>query len=187
MARKKEYIEEEVLEKAMNLFWRKGYEATSMKMLEEEMGINKFSIYSGFGNKNGLYVKAMKMYRVRLGEITNKLAASSNGVSGIKQYFYDFIEFAKEKGLCKGCLITNTANEIDDKTDANILAEISKFSHDVKQLFINNLQQDLTKDKKIIEEQADYLLIAMVGLSSASRIFNENQLKNYIENIFRGI
>ncbi|MBC7557159.1 MAG: TetR family transcriptional regulator, partial [Chryseobacterium sp.] len=46
MARKKKYIEEVVLEKAMNLFWKNGYEKTSMQMLEEEMGINKFSIYS---------------------------------------------------------------------------------------------------------------------------------------------
>lgn len=187
MARKKEYIEKEVLEKAMNLFWRKGYESTSMKMLEEEMGINKFSIYSSFGSKHSLYVEAMKMYRVRLSEITDKLNASSNGVLGIKNYFYEFLEFAKEKNLCKGCLITNTANEVDTNADKNILAEISKFSTDVRNLFINNLKQDSKKNKKTIEEQADYLLIAMVGLSSASRIFDKNQLKNYIENIFKGM
>jgi len=51
MARKKEYIEEEVIENAMYLFWQNGYENTSMKMLEQEMGINKFSIYSSFGSK----------------------------------------------------------------------------------------------------------------------------------------
>jgi len=50
MARKKEYREEEVIEKAMNLFWRNGYESTSMQMLEKEMGINKFSIYASFGS-----------------------------------------------------------------------------------------------------------------------------------------
>ena len=41
MSRQKGYKEEEVVEKAMNLFWRNGYEATSMAMLEQEMGINK--------------------------------------------------------------------------------------------------------------------------------------------------
>ncbi|GAK75996.1 transcriptional regulator [Nonlabens ulvanivorans] len=54
MARKKEYIESEVIEKAMTLFWRNGYENTSMQMLEKEMGINKFSIYSSFGSKHGV-------------------------------------------------------------------------------------------------------------------------------------
>lgn len=187
MARKKEYIEEEVLEKAMNLFWRKGYEVTSMKMLEKEMGINKFSIYSSFGSKNGLFVKAMQLYRIKLGEITSKLATSSNGIIGIKQYFYDFIQFSKDTNFCRGCFITNTANEVDNGADPKILAEVSRFSHDVKLLFINNLKQDSSKNEKTIEEQANYLLISMVGLSSATRIFDEVQLEHYIENIFKGI
>ena len=46
MARKKQYNEAEVIEKAMRLFWRNGYESTSVRMLEKEMGINQFSIYN---------------------------------------------------------------------------------------------------------------------------------------------
>ena len=57
MARRKNYIEEEVIEKAMTLFWRNGYETTSMHMLEQEMGINKFSIYSSFGSKQGVFLQ----------------------------------------------------------------------------------------------------------------------------------
>lgn len=63
MARKKEYIESEVIEKAMTLFWRNGYENTSMQMLEKEMGINKFSIYSSFGSKHGVFVESLKTYK----------------------------------------------------------------------------------------------------------------------------
>ena len=59
MARKKEYIEDEVIEKAMALFWRNGYETTSIQMLEKEMGINKFSIYSSFGNKEGVFIERL--------------------------------------------------------------------------------------------------------------------------------
>lgn len=184
MARKKEYIEEEVVEKAMDLFWKKGYETTSMQMLEEEMGINKFSIYSSFGNKNGLFVAAMKLYRRKLGEITNKLKFSDNGVTGIKEYFYDFIPFSHDKGHCKGCLITNTANEVNKDANQLILMEIEKFSIEIRQLFLNNLKQHQNKDEKTIENQADYLLISMIGLATASRICSETQLHNYIENTF---
>lgn len=184
MARKKEYIEDEVLEKAMNLFWRKGYETTSMYMLEKEMGINKFSIYSSFGSKKGLFLESLKLYRQKLSEITDELEESSNGIIGIKQYFYNFLKFSKGKGLCKGCLVTNTANEIDNNADPKILAQIERFSIDVRQLFLDNLIQNDGKNNKIIEEQADYLLISMIGLSSASRFCDETQLKNYIENTF---
>lgn len=187
MPRKKEYIEKEVLEKAMNLFWRKGYEGTSMQMLEKEMGINKFSIYSSFGSKKGLFIESMKLYRTKLSVITDKLNKSSNGIVGIKQYFYDFVDFAKETSFCKGCLITNTANEVDKNTDPKILAEVSKFSYDIRQLFLKKLKEDATKNEKTIEEQADYLIISIVGLSSASRIFDETHLGNFIENTFVGM
>ncbi|MBU2947017.1 MULTISPECIES: TetR/AcrR family transcriptional regulator [Flavobacteriaceae] len=185
MPRTKKYSEQEVLEKAMNLFWKKGYETTSMQMLEKEMGINKFSIYSSFGSKDGLFVESMKFYRKRLNTITNKLQNSNNGIIGIKEYFYSFIDFSKENDLCKGCLITNTANEVDKDADQNILAQIVKFSTDVRQLFIKNLEQENTKATSEIQELGDYLIISMVGLSSASRIFNQKQLTNYIENIFK--
>lgn len=57
MPRKKQYNEQEVIEKAMQLFWRNGYETTSVQMLEKEMGINKFSIYASFGSKDGVFGK----------------------------------------------------------------------------------------------------------------------------------
>ena len=60
MARKKAYIEEQVIEKAMNLFWRNGYESTSVRMLENEMGINQFSIYASFGSKQGVFKESIK-------------------------------------------------------------------------------------------------------------------------------
>jgi len=187
MARKKEYIEEEVIEKAMNLFWRNGYQTTSMQMLEKEMGINKFSIYSSFGNKNGVFIESLKCYKSKLKQFMNKLKASSNGISGIKEYFYDFIEFSKETEIGKGCLITNTANEIGEDADPKIKEVLGNFTDDVRNVFSDILKQDKTKNSVIIEQQADYLLIAMFGLSSATRIFNQTQLDNYIDNIFKNV
>ena len=90
MARKKAYSEDEVIEKAMALFWRNGYETTSMQMLEKEMGINKFSIYSSFGSKNGVFLECIKKYRLKLRVITDKLQNSKNGLKGVKQYFFSY-------------------------------------------------------------------------------------------------
>ncbi|RPE00797.1 TetR/AcrR family transcriptional regulator [Aureibaculum marinum] len=184
MARKKEYREEEVIEKAMNLFWRNGYETTSMQMLEKEMGINKFSIYSSFGSKNGVFLESIKCYKQKLNKLINKLKASEKGVLGIKEYFYDFIEFARETEFGKGCLVTNTANEIGPDADEKIKGALTNFTNEVKQVFINILKEDTSKDDKIVEEQADFFLISMFGLSSATRVFSKTQLENYIENIF---
>ncbi|WP_109301248.1 TetR/AcrR family transcriptional regulator [Aquimarina sp. AU474] len=187
MARAKQYKEEEVIKKAMNLFWRNGYETTSMQMLEKEMGINKFSIYSSFGSKNGVFLESIKCYKQELNQIINKLKVSIDGIIGIKQYFYDFIDFAKEKEIGKGCLVTNTANELRDDADEKIKEALSKFMYEVKQVFTNSLKQDITKDEATIKLQADYLLISLFGLSSASRVFNKKQLDNYIEHIFKNV
>jgi AcrR family transcriptional regulator len=187
MARNKEYIEEEVIEKAMNLFWRNGYQKTSMQMLEKEMGINKFSIYSSFDNKNGVFIESLKCYKQKLNQLMSKLKASSNGISSIKEYFYDFIEFSKETEMARGCLITNTANEIAENADQKIEEVLTTFTNDVRNLFSDILKQDKTKSNDMVEQQADYLLIAIFGLSSATRIFSKTQLDNYIENIFKNV
>ena len=63
MARPKEFDPERALAKAMNLFWRRGYENTSLETLMKEMGIAKQSLYDTFGDKRALYLKAMAHYR----------------------------------------------------------------------------------------------------------------------------
>lgn len=187
MARKKKYIEHEVIDKAMNLFWRNGYETTSMSMLEKEMGINKFSIYASFGSKDGVFLESIKLYRAKLQVLLDKLAASQNGVEGIKEYFYDFLEFSKDSHCGKGCLVSNSANEFGPDADAALKAELTKFTADVRQLFANTLAQDRTKNAATVEEQADYLIISMLGLANASRLFGPSQLDHFIANIFTSI
>lgn len=187
MPRTKKYNEQEVIEKAMNLFWRNGYETTSMQMLEKEMGINKFSIYASFGNKNGVFLESLKCYNQKLNTLLNKLRKSQNGIESIKAYFYDFIAFSKDTEFGKGCLVTNTANEIGPEADGQIKEALSRFTGNVRTIFEQKLKQNSNKDATTIEKQADYLIIGMFGLSSASRIFNMVQLEHYIENLFKNI
>ena len=187
MPRKKAYNEEEVIDKAMNLFWRNGFETTSMQMLEKEMGINKFSIYASFGSKNGVFLKCIESYRQKLSILTDKLAKSNNGFAGLKEYFYDFIQFSKDQDIRKGCLITNTANELSEDADIAIKSELTQFTQTIRQLFLNNIIQEPQKDTNTAQQQADYLIISMFGLASASRVFNQEQLHNYIENIFKNL
>lgn len=187
MARSKQYNEQEVIEKAMALFWRNGFEATSVRMLEKEMGINQFSIYASFGNKHGVFLESLKCYRQKIKCITDKLRASANGKEGIKQFFYDSIDFSMEGNCNKGCLITNTANELGEHGDPVILAEVRNFTNEIKELFKRNLQQDAHKDPETLEKEANYLLIAKLGFANASKVFSKKQLDDFIEITFRNI
>jgi TetR/AcrR family transcriptional repressor of nem operon len=62
MARPRTFDEDAILDRAMLLFWRKGYEATAMSDLVEELGLGRGSIYAAFGDKHQLFVRALSRY-----------------------------------------------------------------------------------------------------------------------------
>lgn len=188
MARQKKYIESEVIEKAMQLFWKNGYETTSVRMLEKEMGINQFSMYASFGNKHGVFLESVKCYQKKARiELIDKLKSAPAEVSSIKQYFIDFVNFSKEEESYKGCLLTNTVNELGAFADPEILSEIIQFAYQVKTAFIEILEKDTTKNKETIAQQANYLMVALQGLSVSSKMFKKQQLDDFITGTFINI
>src|SRR4051794_41577350 len=62
LGRPRGFDADEALDKAMKVFWAKGYEGASLPDLEKAMGINRPSMYAAFGNKHELFRKAMKRY-----------------------------------------------------------------------------------------------------------------------------
>ncbi|WP_158837761.1 TetR/AcrR family transcriptional regulator [Polaribacter sp. L3A8] len=187
MARKKNYNESEVVEKAMNLFWANGYENTSMQMLEKEMGINKFSIYASFGNKHGLFIESIKCYKGKLNLIFEKFKKASNGVEDIKQFFYDSVNAKFKESHQKGCLLTNTYNEFSESEDLLIKEDMTIFMNNLKTLLIQKLEQDGTRDAETVQKQANFLLLAKHGLAAAARVNTKQEIEDYIEMTFKNI
>jgi len=187
MARKKEYIEEEVIEKAMRLFWRNGYNNTSMQMLEKSMGINKFSIYSSFSNKHGVFIECLKSYKKKTNDIFEKLKNSTKGAESIKDFFHDSLGKCNQRGNEKGCLITNTYYEFSKTKNESINMEMEAFMDNLKNIFIKKLSKDTTKDKATILKQANFLLLAKHGLSTASKVNSPKEIEDYIELTFKNI
>ena len=187
MARKKQYNETDVVEKAMNLFWKNGYEATSMQMLEKEMGINKFSIYSSFGNKHGLFIESLNQYKSRVNTTLNKLKKGTRGIEDIKQFFYDSVSSNFKNDNLKGCLVTNTYNEFSDKHDEIIKAQMESFMSNLKSIITEKLKIDTTKNEDTIAKQANYLLLAKHGLAAAARVNTKEEIEDYIEMTFKNL
>ncbi|MBQ4914234.1 TetR/AcrR family transcriptional regulator [Maribacter sp. MMG018] len=187
MARKKKYDEAEVVERAMNLFWRNGYVNTSMQMLEKEMGINKFSIYASFENKHGLFLKCLERYKTKVRGILEKLKNANNGVADIKQFFYDSVSSDFKDDHSKGCFITNTYNEFSQIEDQVIKEQVNSFMTELKKLIIEKLKMHKGKDEETIVREANYLLLAKHGLAAASRVNTEKEIEDYIELTFKNI
>ncbi len=183
MPRKKAYIEEEVIEKAMHVFWKNGYKSTSVRMLEKEMGINQFSIYSSFKDKDGVFLKSIQFYKKKIqNDVLNSLINSKDGIASIKKYFYDFLEYAKEDDGFKGCLLTNSVFEIDDNDE--VTAEIDQFATKIRNCFKDKLAISTKKDEKVLNRQANYLIVALQGLSVGSKMLDKGQLDDFIEVTF---
>tara|TARA_R110002020_G_scaffold116839_4_gene267490 strand:+ start:165 stop:728 length:564 start_codon:yes stop_codon:yes gene_type:complete len=187
MARKKQYIEEDVIVKAMHLFWRKGYENTSMQMLEKEMGINKFSIYSSFGNKHGLFLESLKCYKSKVASMFDKFQKASKGVDDIKQFFYDSVAISSQDDFEKGCLLTNTYNEFSETDDPLINDLMVSFMDNLKKLFIEKLKLSGYSDEEEITKVANFLVLAKHGLAAASRVNSEKEIEDYIEMTFKNL
>jgi len=195
MARTKNYNDNDVIEKATALFWQNGYENTSMSSLEKSMGINKFSIYASFGSKQGVFLQSLQCYKNKLLPLVNKLAHSQNGVSAIKEYFYDSLAIYSDTSRphqdpnhfkSKGCLMTNTRSELKGTKNQLILTEIENFIDYQKQLFINKLTFDgMNLDEA--NKKANYLIIAKQAVSVASKVHALDELNDFIEMTFESI
>ncbi|MFJ8308036.1 MULTISPECIES: TetR/AcrR family transcriptional regulator [unclassified Streptomyces] len=114
MARTKEFDPDAALQSALELFWRRGYEATSMADLVEHLGIGRASIYATFGNKRELYLKALDRYAEhRDPELLTELSGPGPALPAVRAVVR---RFAHESTACEsrltGCFVTNTAAEL---------------------------------------------------------------------------
>lgn len=111
MGRNKEFEEEAVLRKAMELFWKQGYEKTSMSDLVEYMGIHRKSLYDTFGDKHTLYLKTIDYYTVSISERLKTVILQADTASkGIKDIFAFMINGTNERPW--GCFLVNAATEL---------------------------------------------------------------------------
>jgi TetR/AcrR family transcriptional repressor of nem operon len=114
VARTKEFDPDAALQSALELFWRRGYEATSMADLVEYLGIGRASIYATFGSKHELYLKALDRYsETRDPFLLAELSQPGPALPAVRSVVRRFAaEAASPEGRLNGCFITNTAAEL---------------------------------------------------------------------------
>jgi len=113
MPRVKLFDEKEVLEKAMELFWKNGYYATSIRDLSEHLKLSHASLYSTFGTKDELFNKAFELYQTtNTNRILQFLAQEKDIKKGIKKLFSNAINESINDKDNKGCFVVNTTTEL---------------------------------------------------------------------------
>lgn len=114
MARTKEFDPDAALQAALDLFWARGYEATTMSDLVEHLGVGRASIYATFGNKHDLYMKAMDRYlETRDPELVKELSTPGPALPAVRGLVRRFAAQAATEGeRLNGCFVTNSAAEL---------------------------------------------------------------------------
>lgn len=112
MARPREFDERQVIEKLMTVFWDQGYEATSMRDLVESSGLLKGSLYGAFGDKQAIYLAALKHYNnTRIRAEIEILEGEGTARQKISRLFDNVIEATKRGLYGGGCLLCNASLE----------------------------------------------------------------------------
>jgi TetR/AcrR family transcriptional regulator, transcriptional repressor for nem operon len=112
MPRSKAFDEETVLDKAVQLFCSKGYNATSAQDLVDGLEISRSSLYDTFGDKHNLYLEALKQYRRQAtGAVVALLDQSTNPAATLRGIFDQILKESLEDPQSKGCFVVNSAVE----------------------------------------------------------------------------
>lgn len=141
MPRVKLFDEKEVLAKAMNLFWKQGYSATSVQDLVSHLGINRASLYDTFGDKEQLFKKSFELYRkTNLEGLRQFFQNHPNVKEGFSKLFENAIQEAVLDKDRKGCFVVNTTTELIPN-DHDLLSVLEGNRQDFEMLFYEYLKQ----------------------------------------------
>jgi TetR/AcrR family transcriptional regulator, transcriptional repressor for nem operon len=119
MARHKAFDTAIAIDKAMQLFWKCGYEQTSLNDLLNHIGIGRASFYNAFGDKHTLFMTVLKCYQSLTHDviIIDTLRKSDSGLAGIHSVFDQIVDSLASDREHRGCLLVNTAVEVAPNDD----------------------------------------------------------------------
>lgn len=110
MGRVKEFDPDVALDRAMELFWQRGYEATSTADLVTRLGIARASLYAAFGSKHELYLRALDRYlRLRDPAIVETLSRPGPALPAVRDLIRGYVDEATREA--RGCFVVNAAVE----------------------------------------------------------------------------
>jgi AcrR family transcriptional regulator len=142
MARPRSFDPDEALDLARDVFWRKGFQGTSLDDITAATGLAKPSLYAAFGDKNGLFLKVLDRYHERI--VANAERVLMEGPSArdaIERWLAGFVPFCSGAQGTRGCLSVNTA--ADGASDQKeVRKRVERFNRKLEELLSNRLRAD---------------------------------------------
>ena len=181
-----------MLDQAVQLFWERGYEGTSLADLETHLGLGRQSLYNAFGDKQTLFLKALERYQRAVGE--KRLAhlnAPGAGLDAIRAFFRASVESLTAPGPRRACLIANTILERGSQ-DADALLRCNHARAELERGFRRALAQAKTRGELAegldVEATATLLVSQSYGLSVLAKTgASAAELQGAVEVLLAGL
>jgi len=160
----KSFDEEKAIEKAMQVFWEKGFEPASITDLLAGTGLNRGSLYNAFGGKQQLFVKALKKYDLRRQVMLAKLEAMDDPHKAITTFFDNTVTNTIADQAHKGCFLFNTALQINTH-DEEVNTIVTNGVKEIEAFFRRSIEVGQARDqisKELVPEDTAKALLALI-------------------------
>jgi TetR/AcrR family transcriptional repressor of nem operon len=173
MPRNREFCAAEALDKAMHVFWQKGYFATSIEDLVAATGVSRYGLYSEFGDKNGLFLAALQQYESTVAQpLIALFQQPGSPLAALRRIFETLASSAREPAGRLGCLLFNSVNEMrqhDEATAGRILAMRERLAGGIRQLLDHAVALGELPADFDAQREADFLYGVLHALPNLSR------------------
>lgn len=173
MARERNFDENAVLDKAVEIFRRQGFKTTTPEELVTHLGISRSSLYNTYGDKRSLFIKSLERYQEQTSKALNDLADSSkDAMTAIRSIFEYTVNNCLEDAMPKGCFLVNSIVEFGAEDPETVA--IVKESMDTNRATLLRLVKSGQKEGSISKlakpaALADYLVNCLSGISVSTK------------------
>ena len=176
MAGTRKFDEKDVLEHAINVFWGKGYIATTMLDLAKETGVQRGSLYNAYNNKNTLFLKAFSHYTEQFLLMIRKDLEEEDAYLAFQQLLGNIVDRLTADKEHKGCFSTRTMMEAAQQCET-VKASLRHFLDQLEGIIEERLQQAITKGQfnGNARASARYLVTLTRGIAVVERIYNDKE------------
>lgn len=170
MARLKEFDEDRAIDAAVDCFWNRGYEATSVRDLAQQMGIGGTSLYNAFGDKRALFVRSLERYANRsTRERIARLETSHQPKEAIRAFLAEVIDRSLKDSRRKGCLLVNSALDVAPH-DAELGRVVSGYLDEIRAFFRRNVEAACRAGKAPRGIDAEAVSVHLLGVLMGMRV-----------------
>ena len=174
MAGIRQFNEEQTLDRALEVFWRKGFGATSMPELAEATGVQRGSLYNAYGDKQGLFLAVFARYKLGFLTAAGETLHPADTREALKAFFTFAIASMKSGEAARGCLSTKTT--VDENATAEPIRDVLRGMVDgLEDLLAERLRRATEPLALPVEDAARLLVTLTRGIVVIERLYPDAQ------------